>query len=53
MRYYDKMLTLRLTDQIWSDLKAIAENEESSVADVVRTLIVDRIDEEAQTPVAI
>lgn len=45
MQNYPKIITLRLTDKQWSDLKALASDEESSMTDIVRDLIVERVDE--------
>lgn len=45
MQKYPKMMTLRLDDKIWSDLHELANEEESSMTDIVRELIKERIDE--------
>lgn len=45
MQNYPKVITLRLTDQQWSDLKAVAEYEECSMTDIVRDALAERVNE--------
>lgn len=44
MQNYPKIITLRLTEKQWSDLRELAEYEECSMTDIVRDSLVERME---------